>query len=77
MSETIRSTAIHYNCSLSANKPQKSIMALETALGRVEAGKGQTFVEKTKTYELWGLKNGLKYRIRSFRKTSVLWVFEE
>jgi len=77
MSETNRSTAINYNCSLTANQPRKRITALETRQERVELGQGQFFVEKEKTYELWGVENGLKYRVRPFHKSSVLWVFEE
>ena len=50
------------------------IKAIETATTIVELGPGQWFCELPKSYELWGIVDGLERRIKRWDKRRILWV---
>jgi hypothetical protein len=52
------------------------IKAIGTATTVIEADTGQWFCELPKSYELWGIVDGLERCIKRWDKRRVFWIFQ-
>jgi hypothetical protein len=77
MAERMKSNRSNFDSSLVSNKQPERITALVTGEEKIELLQGQYFIEKKKSYELWGNESGLPRRIKGIPKSLVLRVITE